>query len=43
MEEGRSLPWRFSPRMTEADGDYVWPEGERDLVPCTFTIIAKKD
>ncbi|WP_439901369.1 class I SAM-dependent methyltransferase [Microbacterium azadirachtae] len=43
MEEGRSLPWRFSPRMTEAGGDYVWPEGERDLVPCTFTIIAKKD
>ncbi|MBS1908081.1 MAG: class I SAM-dependent methyltransferase [Actinobacteria bacterium] len=43
MEEGRTLPWRFSPRMLEVDGGFAWPEAERDLVPCTFTIIAAKD
>ncbi len=42
MDEGRTLPWRFSPRMLEVDGEYVWPEAERDLVPCTFTIVAAK-
>ena len=43
MEEGRTLPWRFAPRMTEVGGDFAWPEGERDLVPCTFTIVASKE
>ncbi|WP_159575169.1 class I SAM-dependent methyltransferase [Microbacterium sp. 8M] len=43
MDEGRTLPWRFSPRMLEVDGEYVWPAEERDLVPCTFTIVAVKD
>jgi SAM-dependent methyltransferase len=43
MDEGRTLPWRFSDRMVEVPGGYAWPEGERDLVPCTFTIVARKD
>ena len=43
LDEGRTLPWRFSPRMVEVDGDYAWPEAERDLVPCTFTIVATMD
>lgn len=44
MEEGKTLPWAFSPRMVQlGDEDYAWPEEERDLVPCTFTIVAVKD
>ena len=43
MDEGRTLPWRYAPRMTAHGGDFVWPEGERDLVPCTFTIVASKE
>lgn len=43
FDEGRTLPWRFSERMVEAPGGYAWPEGERDLVPCTYTIIARRD
>lgn len=43
FEEGRILPWRFAERMLEVDGGFIWPESERDLVPCTFTIIAVKD
>lgn len=43
LDEGRDLPWRFSPRMVEVEpGRYAWPEGERDLVPCTFTIVARR-
>jgi SAM-dependent methyltransferase len=42
FDEGRTLPWRFSPRMVEADGGFAWPEAERDLVPCTYTVIARK-
>ncbi|MFJ4165763.1 class I SAM-dependent methyltransferase [Microbacterium sp. NPDC089698] len=43
LDEGRTLPWRFSPRMLPADGGFVWPDAERDLIPCTFTIVATKD
>ncbi|MFT4136875.1 class I SAM-dependent methyltransferase [Microbacterium sp.] len=43
LEEGQTLPWRFAPRMVETDGGYQWPGIERDLVPCTFTIVARKD
>lgn len=43
VDEGRVLPWKFAERMIEAPGGYVWPEAERDLVPCTFTIVAVKD
>ena len=43
LDESRTLPWQFAPRMTETPDGYVWPEAERDLVPCTFTIVARKD
>ncbi|KAA0961016.1 class I SAM-dependent methyltransferase [Microbacterium sp. ANT_H45B] len=43
FDEGRTLPWRFSPRMVEVPRGYAWPEAERDLIPCTFTIVARKD
>ncbi|MDQ4214832.1 class I SAM-dependent methyltransferase [Microbacterium capsulatum] len=43
MDEGKTLPWRFSPRMTPVGEDFEWPRAERDLVPCTFTVIAIKD
>lgn len=43
FDEGRTLPWRFSPRMVEVPRGYAWPEAERNLIPCTFTIVARKD
>ena len=43
FDEGRTLPWRFSPRMVEVPRGYAWPEAVRDLIPCTFTIVARKD
>lgn len=43
FDEGRTLPWRFSERMVDVPGGYAWPEGDRDLVPCTYTIIARRD
>ncbi|WP_449408229.1 class I SAM-dependent methyltransferase [Microbacterium maritypicum] len=43
FDEGRTLPWRFSPRMVEVPRGYAWPEDERDLVPCTYTIVARRD
>ncbi len=43
MDEGRVLPWRFSPRMVEVKDGFAWPEDERDRVPCTYTIIALRD
>lgn len=42
LDEGKTLPWQFSPRMEQTDGGWAWPESERDNVPCTFTIIARK-
>lgn len=43
FDEGRTLPWRFSPRMVEVPRGYAWPEAERNLIPSTFTIVARKD
>ncbi|MDP9882919.1 hypothetical protein J2W21_000398 [Sinomonas atrocyanea] len=43
VDEGRTLPWLFSRRMVEVPGGYAWPEPERDLVPCTFTVVARRD
>ncbi|MFK4760716.1 class I SAM-dependent methyltransferase [Microbacterium sp. ZW T5_45] len=43
FDEGRTLPWRFSERMIEVPRGYAWPEGERDLIPCTFTIVARRE
>jgi SAM-dependent methyltransferase len=42
VDEGRTLPWKFAPRMVEVPEGFAWPEPERDLVPCTYTIIARK-
>lgn len=42
VDEGTTLPWKFSPRMVEVTDGFAWPEPERDLVPCTYTIIARK-
>jgi 2-polyprenyl-3-methyl-5-hydroxy-6-metoxy-1,4-benzoquinol methylase len=43
FDEGRTLPWRFSPRMVEVPRGYAWPHAERYLIPCTYTIVARKD
>lgn len=43
FDEGRTLPWRFSSRMVEVAGGFAWPEAERNLIPCTYTIVARKD
>ncbi|MET0161676.1 MAG: class I SAM-dependent methyltransferase [Microbacteriaceae bacterium] len=43
LDEHTTLPWRFSPRMIEVPDGFAWPEDERDRVPCTFTIVARKD
>jgi len=42
FDEGTTLPWRFSPRMEATPDGWVWPEAERENIPCTFTIIARK-
>lgn len=42
LDEGRMLPWRFSQRMVEVPGGFAWPGEERMLVPCTFTIAARR-
>ena len=42
VDEGQTIPWKFGPRMVEAADGFAWPESERDLVPCTYTIIARK-
>lgn len=43
VDEGKTLPWEFSPRMIEVPGGYAWPEEALNLVPCTFTIIARRE
>jgi len=42
LDEGTTLPWKFSPRMVDVPDGYAWPEAERDLVPCTYTVTARK-
>ena len=42
VDEGTTLPWKFSPRMIQVPEGFAWPEAERDLIPCTYTIIARK-
>lgn len=42
VDEDKSIPWKFAPRMVQVPGGFAWPESERDLVPCTYTIIAQK-
>ena len=43
VDEGTTLPWKFSSRMIEVPGGFAWPEAERSLLPCTYTIIARKE
>ncbi|MBO9046773.1 methyltransferase domain-containing protein [Curtobacterium flaccumfaciens pv. flaccumfaciens] len=44
LDEGRTLPWRFSTRMVETDtGSWAWPEHDRDRIPTTYTIVATRD
>lgn len=44
LDEGRTLPWQFADRMViTEDGEYAWPGNESSLVPCTFTIVARRD
>jgi len=43
LDEGRTLPWRFSVQMVEVADGFAWPDALRDLVPCTYTIVARKD
>ncbi|MGG7305816.1 class I SAM-dependent methyltransferase [Curtobacterium sp. AB451] len=44
LDEGRTLPWRFSPRMVDTgDGSWAWPGEDRDRLPTTFTIVATRD
>lgn len=42
FDEGRTLPWKFAARMVEVPEGFAWPEAERGLIPCTYTIIARK-
>jgi len=49
LEEGKSLPWQFSPKMVNlhdglfgADGNWAWPADFRDKCPVTLTVIARK-
>jgi len=43
LDEGWRLPWRFSQRMVDVgDGDWAWPESERESIPTTFTLLARK-
>lgn len=44
LDEGRTLPWRFSPLMEDTgDGSWAWPDADRDRVPLTYTIVATRD
>lgn len=42
LDEGTVLPWQFSPRMEQVDGGYAWPEPERQRIPVTFSVVARK-
>ncbi|WP_309068373.1 class I SAM-dependent methyltransferase [Microbacterium sp.] len=42
LDEDTTLPWRFSDRMVEVPGGWAWPEQERDRVPSTFTVVARR-
>lgn len=44
LDEGRTLPWQFAPRMiANQEGDFEWPGAESALVPCTFTVVARRN
>ena len=44
LDEGRTLPWPFSPRMVPGPvGGWRWPGEDADRVPVTFTVVATRD
>ncbi|QAY70307.1 class I SAM-dependent methyltransferase [Xylanimonas protaetiae] len=43
LDEGTVLPWQFSKRMVKVDGGFAWPDAERAMMPCTFTVVARRD
>lgn len=43
MHEGDTLPWAFSNEMVQVGQEgWMWPEPLRDVIPCTFTLVARK-
>ncbi len=43
LGEGRTLPWRFAERMVDlGDGNFAFPGDEEAMIPCTFTMVARK-
>ena len=43
FDEGKTLPWRFSEYMVEReDGDFELPAHQRELMPLTFTLVARR-
>jgi 2-polyprenyl-3-methyl-5-hydroxy-6-metoxy-1,4-benzoquinol methylase len=43
FDEGKTLPWQGSPSMEQVgEGTWAWPERLRDVIPCTFTVVARK-
>lgn len=42
FDEGRTLPWQYSPRMVRSGDDWEWPGIDRERMPCTFTLVARR-
>lgn len=43
FDEGKTLPWRFSEFMVERpDGEFELPPHQRELMPLTFTLAARR-
>lgn len=43
FDEGKEISWEFSSLMTKNEsGYYEWPEALKQVIPCTYTIIARK-
>lgn len=42
FREHRGLEWPMFPQMVEKDGQYWFPDHQRDLVPAMYTLIARR-
>lgn len=43
LDEGDTLPWRFSDMMEETEGgEYAYPAPLRERIPLTFTLVARR-
>jgi SAM-dependent methyltransferase len=42
LDEGKVLPWEFSPRMERHPDGWSWPGKEPEQSPVTLTVIARK-